>query len=96
MLDDDMNPHLGDFGLARLMDHDKLERMTLVACILGYMALELPYRGKATKKTNVYSFEMLLLEVICGRQSLNLQSDDIDDDVVYFNAYDKHMRQATS
>lgn len=50
MLDDNMNAHLGDFGLARLMDHDKLEKTTLIAGTLNYMAPELPYTGKATKE----------------------------------------------
>ncbi|KAG0570455.1 hypothetical protein KC19_6G163400 [Ceratodon purpureus] len=83
MLDDNMNAHLGDFGLARLMDHDKLEKTTLVAGTLSYMAPELPYTGKATKESDVYSFGILILEVICGRQPLNFQYDDhINDNIV--------------
>lgn len=81
MLDDDMNPHLGDFGLARLVDHEKLEKTTLVAGTLSYMAPELPYTGKATKESDVYSFGILMLEVLCGKPPLNQQADGIDEDM---------------
>ncbi|KAG0587634.1 hypothetical protein KC19_2G179100 [Ceratodon purpureus] len=81
MLDDDMNPHLGDFGLARLIDHEKLEKTTLAAGTLSYMAPELPYTGKATKESDVYSFGILMLEVLCGKPPLNQQADGVDEDI---------------
>ncbi|KAG0580734.1 hypothetical protein KC19_4G194900 [Ceratodon purpureus] len=81
MLDDDMNPHLGDFGLARLIDHEKLEKTTLAAGTFSYMAPELPYTGKATKESDVYSFGILMLEVLCGKPPLNHQADGVDEDI---------------
>ncbi|KAG0561486.1 hypothetical protein KC19_9G068000 [Ceratodon purpureus] len=81
MLDDGMNPHLGDFGLARLIDHEKLEKTTLAAGTLSYMAPELPYTGKATKESDVYSFGILMLEVLCGKPPLNQQADGVDEDI---------------
>ncbi|KAG0582982.1 hypothetical protein KC19_3G099500 [Ceratodon purpureus] len=77
LLDAEFNAHLGDFGLARLIDHQKMEKTTLMAGTLGYMAPEIPYTGKATKETDVYSFGVLMLEVVCGKKPLD-SSDAYD------------------
>lgn len=46
-LDADFSPHLGDFGLVRLMEHDQLEKTTtLIAGTFGYMAPEGPTRAR--------------------------------------------------
>ncbi|KAG0582655.1 hypothetical protein KC19_3G075600 [Ceratodon purpureus] len=82
MLDTDFNPYLGDFGLARLIDHHKLEKTTLLAGTLGYMAPEMHYTGRATKETDVYAFGILVLEVVCGRRPLARQVSVDPDDVV--------------
>nr|AMH40475.1 G-type lectin-domain containing receptor kinase 3 [Pohlia nutans] len=71
LLDADFNAHLGDFGLARLIDHEKMEKTTMMAGTLGYMAPEMPYTGKATKETDVYSFGVLVLEVVCGKKPVD-------------------------
>lgn len=71
LLDADFNARLADFGLARLIDHEKEEKTTMMAGTLGYMAPEMPQTGKATKETDVYSFGVLVLEVVCGRRPLN-------------------------
>jgi len=71
LLDSDFNAHLGDFGLARLVEHDKGAQVTTcVAGTLGYLAPELGQTGKATTKSDVYSFGILVLEVCCGRQPI--------------------------
>lgn len=67
MLDANFEAHLGDFGLARSMDHHKLDKTALAAGTIGYMAPEMPYTGKATKESDVYYFAILVLEVVCGR-----------------------------
>jgi serine/threonine protein kinase len=82
MLDTDFKAHLGDFGLARLMDHEKHDRTTMAAGTLGYMAPEMPYTGKATKESDVYSFGILVLEVVCGRQPLDLKAQQPEDIVL--------------
>lgn len=79
MLDADFNPHLADFGLARLIDHEKLEKTTLMAGTLGYMAPEMHYTGKATKESDIYSFGILMLEVVCGRKPINVHIEDPDE-----------------
>jgi serine/threonine protein kinase len=79
LLDADFNAHLADFGLARLIDHKKLDKTTLMAGTLGYMAPEMPYTGKATKESDVYSFGVLVLEVVCGRRALDIHADSPED-----------------
>ena len=80
LLDADFNPHLGDFGLARRIDHEKLEKTTGMAGTLGYMAPELAYTGKATKESDCFSFGILMLEVLSGKKPVDLQVEDPDQD----------------
>ncbi|KAK4803643.1 hypothetical protein SAY86_003460 [Trapa natans] len=70
MLDVNFNPRLGDFGLARLMDHDKSPVSTLTAGTMGYLAPEYLQYGMATEKTDVFSYGVVILEVACGRRPI--------------------------
>lgn len=67
LIDGDMNPKLGDFGLARLYDHGKNSHTTNVVGTIGYIAPELTRTGKASTSSDVFAFGILLLEVACGR-----------------------------
>ncbi|KAL5997660.1 hypothetical protein ACLOJK_008590 [Asimina triloba] len=67
MLDKQMNGKLGDFGLARMHGHGQALTTTGVVGTVGYMAAEFLKSGKATAKTDVYGFGVLILEVLCGR-----------------------------
>ncbi|KAK8330327.1 hypothetical protein V6Z11_A11G387900 [Gossypium hirsutum] len=68
LLDDELNGRLGDFGLAKLYEHDSNPGTTRVVGTLGYLAPELFKTGKATTSSDVYAFGALLLEVACGRR----------------------------
>nr|XP_043622233.1 probable L-type lectin-domain containing receptor kinase S.7 [Erigeron canadensis] len=70
MLDANFNARLGDFGLARLMDHNKSPVSTLTAGTMGYLAPEYLQYGKATDKTDVFSYGVVVLEVCCGRRPI--------------------------
>ncbi|KAL8195604.1 hypothetical protein R6Q57_026007 [Mikania cordata] len=70
MLDANFNARLGDFGLARLIDHNKSPITTLTAGTAGYLAPEYLHCGKATDKTDVYSYGVVVLEVCCGRRPI--------------------------
>jgi serine/threonine protein kinase len=70
LLDGSFNARLGDFGLAKLMDHDKSPVSTLTAGTMGYLAPEYLQYGKATEKTDVFSFGVVILEVACGRRPI--------------------------
>lgn len=66
MLDSEFNAYLGDFGLARLVRSDT-SVMTMVAGTIGYLAPEVTYTGRATPESDVYSFGMVVIEVVCGK-----------------------------
>lgn len=76
MLDSTFNAKLGDFGLARLVDHAKGAQTTQLAGTWGYMAPECHSTGKATKETDVYSFGVVVLEIVCGRRSIEPKYDE--------------------
>lgn len=79
MLDSGFNAKLGDFGLARLMDHDSNRETTVLAGTRGYIAPEYAITGKASKETDVFSFGAVLLEIACGRKPT--QSEENDDKI---------------
>ncbi|XP_025795807.1 putative receptor-like protein kinase At4g00960 isoform X1 [Panicum hallii] len=70
LLDADMNPKISDFGLARLFSGDKTTTVTSqVVGTLGYMAPEYAVMGHLSVKLDVYSFGVLVLEIITGRRN---------------------------
>ncbi|KAI5333140.1 hypothetical protein L3X38_023270 [Prunus dulcis] len=71
MLDSNFNAKLGDFGLARLVDHGKQSQTTILAGTMGYMAPEYVNTGKASRQSDVYSFGIVALEISCGRKPLD-------------------------
>ncbi|KAI5333158.1 hypothetical protein L3X38_023288 [Prunus dulcis] len=71
MLDSNFNAKLGDFGLARLVDHGKQSHTTVLAGTMGYMAPECVTTGTASKETDVYSFGVVALEIACGRKPVD-------------------------
>ncbi|XP_039166607.1 L-type lectin-domain containing receptor kinase IX.1-like [Eucalyptus grandis] len=75
MLDFDFNAKVGDFSLARLVDHAKGSQTTMLAGTIGYMAPECVYTGKASKESYVYSFGVVLLEIICGREVIKPKAE---------------------
>ncbi|KAG6531186.1 L-type lectin-domain containing receptor kinase IX.1-like isoform X1 [Zingiber officinale] len=70
MLDSGFNAKLGDFGLARLVDHQLGQHATGVAGTLGYLAPECFHTGKASKESDVYSFGVVALEIATGRRAV--------------------------
>jgi len=78
MLDEELNPRLGDFGLARLIARTKNAQTTIVAGTLGYMAPEFSTTGKVTTKTDVFSYGALALEVACGRRPVDFSVSDAE------------------
>lgn len=70
MLDEGFNARLGDFGLARQIEHDKSPDPTVAAGTMGYLAPEYLLTGRATEKTDVFSFGAVVLEVASGRRPI--------------------------
>ncbi|KAJ0847533.1 putative protein kinase RLK-Pelle-SD-2b family [Helianthus annuus] len=67
LLDDDFNAKVSDFGLSKLIDKTQTEVMTTIKGTPGYIAPE--WRTSIiTEKLDVYSFGIVLLEILCGRK----------------------------
>ncbi|XP_050378927.1 L-type lectin-domain containing receptor kinase IX.1-like [Argentina anserina] len=75
MLDANFNAKLGDFGLARLVDHELGSQTTVLAGTMGYLAPECVTTGKASKESDVYSFGVVSLEISCGRKPVEAKAE---------------------
>ncbi|XP_042028472.1 putative receptor-like protein kinase At4g00960 [Salvia splendens] len=70
MLDDKLNPKISDFGLARLIKQDDSGGSTLnIVGTYGYMAPEYAMQGKYSLKSDVFSFGVLVLEIVSGQRN---------------------------
>ncbi|CAN6199283.1 unnamed protein product [Urochloa humidicola] len=76
LLDENSDPKIADFGLAKLLgDHTQTKTAT-VAGTYGYMAPEYAVQGRVSPKVDVFSFGVLLLEIVTRRR--NSSSYDCD------------------
>ncbi|GLT90706.1 hypothetical protein SLE2022_086260 [Rubroshorea leprosula] len=80
LLDEDMNAKIADFGMARLFVRDETQGNTSrIVGTYGYMAPEYAVRGQFSVKSDVFSFGVLLLEIISGRKNSWFQNEDVED-----------------
>ncbi|CAI0430897.1 unnamed protein product [Linum tenue] len=78
MLDSGFNVKLGDFGLARLVDHELGPQTTRLAGTIGYMSPEYISNGRASKESDVYSFGVVCLEIATGRRVVDYIEDGLE------------------
>ncbi|KAH6763468.1 cysteine-rich RLK protein 29 [Perilla frutescens var. hirtella] len=70
LLDDQLNPKISDFGLARLFPGEETHLNTFrISGTHGYMAPEYAIHGYLSVKTDVFSFGILVLEIVSGRKN---------------------------
>ncbi|PUZ49535.1 hypothetical protein GQ55_7G333500 [Panicum hallii var. hallii] len=69
LLDKNYIPKIGDFGLAKLFPDNVTHISTRVAGTTGYLAPEYAWHGQLTKKADIYSFGVLVLEIVSGTSS---------------------------
>ncbi|RCV08175.1 hypothetical protein SEVIR_1G311000v4 [Setaria viridis] len=70
LLDDCCEAIVGDFGLAKLLDHRESHVTTAVRGTVGHIAPEYLSTGQSSEKTDVFGFGILLLELITGQTAL--------------------------
>lgn len=71
LLDESFNAKVADFGLSRLVDRNETHVMTTMRGTPGYLAPDWLKEGVIDEKCDVFSFGMLLMEVISGRKNLD-------------------------
>ncbi|XP_028791523.1 cysteine-rich receptor-like protein kinase 19 [Neltuma alba] len=83
LLDEKMNAKISDFGMARLFVVDQTEAKTsTVVGTHGYMAPEYMMNGTFSTKSDVFSFGVLVLEIISGQKNCRFQNGENEEHVV--------------
>ncbi|OIT35551.1 g-type lectin s-receptor-like serinethreonine-protein kinase sd1-1 [Nicotiana attenuata] len=79
LLDNDMNPKISDFGIARISEEDKIGAMTnRVMGTYGYLSPEYALHGEYSVKSDVFSFGILVLEIVSGKSNRRFSPPDLN------------------
>ncbi|XP_027364923.1 putative receptor-like protein kinase At4g00960 [Abrus precatorius] len=85
LLDEEMNPKISDFGLARMFIVDQTHADTSrIVGTYGYMAPEYAMHGQFSMKSDVFSFGVLVLELVSGQRNTGIQHGESIEDLLSF------------
>ncbi|XP_058070874.1 G-type lectin S-receptor-like serine/threonine-protein kinase LECRK3 [Magnolia sinica] len=88
LLDDFLTPKISDFGLAKLLKTDQTRTLTGIRGTKGYVAAEWFKTVPITAKVDVFSFGVVLLEIVCCRKNVELGLQDEEKAILTDWAYD--------
>ncbi|KAJ4747982.1 Protein STRUBBELIG-RECEPTOR FAMILY 8 [Rhynchospora pubera] len=90
LLDEELNPHLSDCGIASLAPNTERQVSTEVVGSFGYSAPEFAMSGIYTVKSDVYSFGVVMLELLTGRKPLDSSRSRAEQSLVRWAAPQLH------
>ncbi|XP_024977996.1 G-type lectin S-receptor-like serine/threonine-protein kinase At4g27290 isoform X3 [Cynara cardunculus var. scolymus] len=83
LLDRDMNPKISDFGLAREFGGDQIAAKTVkVVGTYGYISPEYAIHGRISVKSDVFSFGVLVLEMVSGKKNRGFSHENVGDNLL--------------
>ncbi|KAL1538012.1 receptor-like protein kinase [Salvia divinorum] len=71
LLDSDMEPHISDFGIAKLLDESVSSTQVAVQGTIGYIAPERAFSTRSSRESDVYAYGVVLLELVTRRRVLD-------------------------
>ncbi|KAB5520237.1 hypothetical protein DKX38_024556 [Salix brachista] len=93
LLDDTFTARISDFGLAKLLMNEQTRTQTGIRGTRGYVAPEWFRNMPITAKVDVYSYGVMLLEIICCRKCLDMENENEEEIILADWAYDCYKRR---